>query len=207
MQSAYSQRFSGDFVVTRCTQENRLLEVVLVDVSGKGLDAGTRSLVLSGAFDALLGSVPPADFMVAANDYVARQDWAEGFASAVYLCLDLETGEYAVSGAGHPPAARFDAAVQSWHLIEEGSGPVLGLVGGLRYPCARGIIHPGEALMLYTDGLIENRYDGVDHGIARLVGGLDAHACGQFAGVASGSCSRAAAGPCDDRGAVVIWRD
>ena len=80
VESAYSHRFSGDFVVTRRTQGGRLLEVTLVDVSGKGLDAGTRSLVLSGAFDALIGSVPPADFMVAANDYVARQEWAEGFA-------------------------------------------------------------------------------------------------------------------------------
>ena len=85
VESAYSQRFSGDFIVARRTRTGQLLEVVLVDVSGKGLDAGTRSLVLSGAFDALLGSVPPADFLVAANDYVARQEWAEGFATAIYL--------------------------------------------------------------------------------------------------------------------------
>lgn len=207
VESAYSQRFSGDFVVTRRSQRGRLLEVALVDVSGKGLQAGTRALVLSGAFDALLGSVPPADFMVAANDYVARQDWSEGFASAVYLCLDLETGDYAVSGAGHPPAARFDAHTETWSLIEDGTGPVLGLTGGRRYPCARGTIAPGEALMLYTDGLIEERDSHVDDSIARLMTALDAHACGRFSGVAQGACSQAPAGHCDDRGAVVIWRD
>lgn len=207
VESAYSQRFSGDFVVIRRTQGGRLLEVALVDVSGKGLDAGTRSLVLSGAFDALVGSVPPADFMVAANDYVARQEWSEGFASAVYLCLDLETGDYAVTGAGHPPAVRYDAPTRRWSIIEAGSGPVLGLVGGLRYPCYRGSIGPGEALMLYTDGLIEDRSNHVDEGIAHLIANLTDHADGSFDGVAHAACLHAAAGHCDDRGAVVVWRD
>lgn len=207
VKSAYSQRFSGDFVVARRTHRGRLLEMALVDVSGKGLDAGTRSLVLSGAFDALLGSVSPTEFMVAANEYVIRQEWAEGFASAVYLCLDLESGEYAVSTAGHPPAARYDAAVGSWRLVEGGSAPVLGLAGGLRYPCSRGSIGTGDALMLYTDGLIENRANDVDQGIARLLAALDTHAAGRFEGVAHAACSHAAAGHCDDRGAVVVWRD
>lgn len=207
VQSAYGQRFSGDFVVTRRTEGGRLLEVALVDVSGKGMEAGSRSLVLSGAFDALLGSVPPADFMVAANDYVVRQEWTEGFASAVYLCLDLDTGEYAVSGAGHPPAVRHDAANNRWVPIESGSGPVLGLVEGLRFPCYRGALAPGEALMLYTDGLIEDRRRDIDEGIGRLVAALDRHATRRFEGVARAACTNAAAGPCDDRGAVVVWRE
>src|SRR4051812_41684200 len=51
------------------------LELGLVDVSGKGLAAGTRALLLSGAFGGLLGTVPSRDFLTAANKYLLRQDW------------------------------------------------------------------------------------------------------------------------------------
>src|SRR5262249_43589997 len=44
--------FGGDFVVSVC--DGKRLEVALVDVSGKGVDAGTRALMLSGAFGGLL---------------------------------------------------------------------------------------------------------------------------------------------------------
>ena len=58
MRSAGGASFSGDFIVAARTHQAQCLEVVLVDVSGKGLDAGTRSLQLSGAFGGLLGSLP-----------------------------------------------------------------------------------------------------------------------------------------------------
>src|SRR5580692_643139 len=48
--------FGGDFLVSSC--DGKTLEVALVDVAGKGVDAGTRALLLSGAFGGLLGSVP-----------------------------------------------------------------------------------------------------------------------------------------------------
>ncbi|HEY0617438.1 MAG TPA: serine/threonine-protein phosphatase, partial [Kribbella sp.] len=66
--------FSGDFVVST-TRGDEVLEVALVDVSGKGIDAGTRALLLSGAFGGLLGVVPIEEFLPAANHYLRRQDW------------------------------------------------------------------------------------------------------------------------------------
>ena len=38
--------------------DGKSLEVALVDVSGKGMDAATRALLLSGAFGGVLGTVP-----------------------------------------------------------------------------------------------------------------------------------------------------
>ena len=60
LRPAGGQSFSGDFVVAARTNGGRTLEVVLTDVSGKGMDAGSRALLLSGAFGGLLGSLPPA---------------------------------------------------------------------------------------------------------------------------------------------------
>ena len=57
LQPAGGASFGGDFLVSAC--DGKILEVALVDVAGKGIDAGTRALLLSGAFGGLLGSVPP----------------------------------------------------------------------------------------------------------------------------------------------------
>ena len=67
-------------------------EVVLVDVSGKGIAAGTRSLLLSGAFGGLLGAMPYDRFLPAANSYLLRQHWDEGFATAAHASINLRHG-------------------------------------------------------------------------------------------------------------------
>ena len=54
------------------------LEIVLVDVSGKGLDAGVRSLQLSGAFGGLLGAMPRDEFLRRRQPVPARQDVGGG---------------------------------------------------------------------------------------------------------------------------------
>ena len=70
--------FAGDFVVSSLTGGGRTLELALVDVSGKGIEAATRALLLSGALGGLLGSLRPEEFLPAANRYLDRQAWDEG---------------------------------------------------------------------------------------------------------------------------------
>jgi hypothetical protein len=55
MRSAGGSSFAGDFIVAAKPADNHL-EVAVVDVSGKGEQAGTRALLLSGAFSARSGS-------------------------------------------------------------------------------------------------------------------------------------------------------
>src|SRR6476660_3506047 len=71
LQPAGGASFGGDFVVA--FSDGKMLEIALVDVSGKGIDAGTRALLLSGAFGGLLGSVPDGDFLGACNAYLRRR--------------------------------------------------------------------------------------------------------------------------------------
>lgn len=75
------------------------------------MDAGSRALLLSGAFGGLLGSLPPHGFLPAANGYLLRQDWDEGFATSIHLVLDLESGDYELLSAGHPPPSNCTRAV------------------------------------------------------------------------------------------------
>src|SRR3546814_20683323 len=97
-------------MVTSLNEAEGRLDLVVCDVSGKGEDAGTRALLLSGAFGGLLGASHPADFLPAANDYLLRQKWVEGFATAVQLSADLATGDVVIHSAGPQPAVQIESA-------------------------------------------------------------------------------------------------
>ena len=128
LKPAGGSSFGGDFVVSFC--DGKTLEVALVDVSGKGIDAGTRALLLSGAFGGLLGSVPREEFLPACNAYMRRGASSEGFVTAVHLSLDLASGEYVLSSAGHPPAVHYDGSTGRWRLTAA-HGIVLGVLPDL----------------------------------------------------------------------------
>ena len=59
LRSAGGTPFAGDFVVSTRPRHSNRVEIAVVDVSGKGEQAGTRALLLSGAFGGLLGALPP----------------------------------------------------------------------------------------------------------------------------------------------------
>lgn len=169
VRSAGGTKFSGDFVVAARRPVENFLDVVVVDVSGKGAEAGTRALLLSGAFSGLLAAVPAAGFLPTANEYLLRQEWEEGFATAVHLTLHLTTGDFEVRTAGHPPGAQLSAGSGRWQL-HQGEGPVLGLVPDVDFGVARGTMRRGDVLMLYTDGMVETPTRDLDSGIDRLLG-------------------------------------
>jgi hypothetical protein len=165
LRSAGGTPFAGDFLVATCPAPDRL-EIAVVDVSGKGEDAGTRALLLSGVFGGLLGALPPEQFLPAANDYLVRQDWAEGFATAVHLSLTLTDGSYAVRSAGHPPAV---VLVEGERRVLDAGGPVLGLIPDAEFTVATGrLAEPGATMLLYTDGMVERPDRDLDQGVERL---------------------------------------
>ena len=204
--SAYGHAFSGDFIVANRSDDGHRLEVTLVDVSGKGVNAGSKALLLSGALGGLLGAMPPEDFLPAANSYLLRQQWDEGFATAIHVALDLDTGRFSVGGAGHPPAAKFSAGSGRWHLMDDPGGPLLGVMDGMSFPRAVGTLERGDALLLYTDGVIETRTRDLTVGIDRMLGTAERLVSHGFTGGADRISATARAGETDDRAVVLIWR-
>src|SRR5712671_2887257 len=208
LKPAGGSSFGGDFVVS--FSDGKMLEVALVDVSGKGIDAGTRALLLSGAFGGLLGSVPRDEFLPACNAYLRRGSATEGFVTAVHLSLELASGEYVISSAGHPPAVNYDAAAGRWRLTRA-HGIVLGVLPDLHGAAAeseRGVLQRGDALMLYTDGLVEAPGRDIDVGTDRLLGEAERMLASGFR---TGAPALVAAmqreiGGSDDCALVLIWR-
>ncbi|MGH8775846.1 MAG: PP2C family protein-serine/threonine phosphatase [Jiangellaceae bacterium] len=203
--SAGRSTFSGDFLVAARSANGMVLEVALIDVSGKGLGAGTRALLLSGAFGGLLGSLPPEEFLPAANAYLLRQEWAEGFATAVYLVVDLGTGEYQVRSAGHPPAIQFHAGSGRWQTLGA-SGGLLGVFEKDEYVPAAGQLQPGDALLLYTDGLVETPRRDLTDGIDKLQGEAERLVAKGFRHGARKLIDAVAASDSDDRALILLWR-
>ncbi len=182
LRSAGGTPFAGDFVVASRVGDR--LEVAVVDVSGKGQGAGTRALLLSGAIGGLLSALPPADFLDAANTFLLRQDWEEGFATAIHLSLDLTTGRYDLRSAGHPPAALRHAGSGRWEVLES-EGPVLGLIEDAAYAAVSGQMRSGDALLLYTDGMVETRTRDIGSGIDKMLGQAERLLRGEFEGGAT----------------------
>lgn len=167
--SAGGTAFGGDFIAATRRTDESALDVVVVDVSGKGVGAGTRALLLSGAFGGLATAVTPDRFLVAANEYLLRQEWSEGFATAVHLHLNLVTGDFELRKAGHPPAIWLHAGSGRWSVLDS-DGPVLGLIPDAAFEVVRGRLMPDDALVMYTDGLVETVQRDIGSGIDKLAG-------------------------------------
>ncbi len=182
LRSAGGTPFAGDFVVASRVGDR--LEVVVVDVSGKGQGAGTRALLLSGAIGGLLSALPPAEFLAEANTFLLRQDWEEGFATAIHLSLDLTTGRYDLRSAGHPPGALRHAGSGRWEVVES-EGPILGLIEDVTYAAVSGQMLRGDALLLYTDGMVETRTRDIGSGIDKMLGQAERLLRGEFEGGAT----------------------
>jgi hypothetical protein len=204
IRSAGGTRFAGDFFVVGDIERGRL-DVTVVDVSGKGDRAGTRALLLAGAMGGLVTAVEPGAYLPAANTYLVHHAWQDGFATAVHLSLDLASGDFRIWTAGHPPALHWRAGAGRWSPLES-EGPMLGLIPDAEFQPAPGVLRPGDALMLYTDGVVETRRDDIGIGIDRLIGQADRQLRSNFAGGAATLVDEVGSRG-DDRALLLLWRD
>ena len=167
MLSAGGAKFAGDFLVANLSEDETKLEMVLVDVCGKGVAAGTQSLQFAGALGGLIGALPPLGLFAAGNDFLIRQNWDEGFATAVHVLVDLKTGGYSIINAGHPPALRWNSATSVWD-VDGARGTALGIMKRPDFHQTTGRLEVGDALMFYTDGVVESRTQDFTAGIEWL---------------------------------------
>ncbi|GAB3239691.1 PP2C family protein-serine/threonine phosphatase [Kineosporia babensis] len=209
LRPAFGDSFSGDFLVTAQPRPDEL-EVVLVDVSGNGYQAGARALLLAGAMGALLDAVPSSGLLSAANQHVVRLGTQlgteEAFATAVHVSVDLDTGVFCVTGAGHPPVAHYHAGSGRWDVLDGEQGPALGVLEDAVYPKIVGRLDRGDALMLFTDGLVESRRLDVGRGIDRLVGRADPLIARGVESAAARITSAIRTEEGDDRALVILRR-
>lgn len=158
----------------------QLMGVVIGDVSGKGLDAALQTQAVKHTLRAYaLESRSPARVLNRTNEAMCQMLPADVFITLFYALLDTETHAVVWANAGHdaPLHRRADASIETL----DSSGRALGLLAGATYGEFQTYLHPGDLLLLYTDGLSEARKDGEfleTSGVADLLRGhmnLSAH--------------------------------
>ena len=136
------------------------------DVAGHGLRAATRmNAIRQSIRTAAHAAGDPAVVLGHVNRVLCADD-AEAFVSAFYATFDLASGELSYALAGHPPPVVIEPDGETQLL--QGDGIVLGIDPRVDFSSQRAALQLGAALVVYTDGLIEHRYDTVE-GTRRLL--------------------------------------
>ena len=142
------------------------LAVALGDVTGHGIEAAADMAMAKFVFRSLAREHPePGDFLQAANEVVVGEIAPGKFITMIYLLIESD-GRVAAAGAGHPPPRVVAADGTVTGL--EARGLVLGIEPGQEYEEVRAQLDPGDAVVLYTDGVLEARREGELYGQARL---------------------------------------
>ena len=145
----------------------------VVDLTGHGIGVSLALSALFARLDALADAVEtPGELLTVVNDQLTQGEFNSfTMATAVIAFVDPDSGCFSVATAAHPRALvrRADGSVE---MLEKGGLP-LGVKAGEEYPIEEGVLAPGEALVLYSDGISEsvgegNRTFGIE-GICRAL--------------------------------------
>ena len=163
-----ARQVGGDFYDVIPLRGGRL-GLVIADVSDKGMPAAlymalTRSLIHAEA----KRSASPRQVLLNVHRLLLEMSHANMFVTAFYGVLDPDSGTLRYARAGH------DKPI----LVHPGSGECLPLdAGGMLLGCvnpvqleeASATLHPGDVLVLYTDGITDaNSPTGELYGTRRL---------------------------------------
>ena len=140
--------------------------LVVGDVVGHGLEAAVAMGQLRGAVGALAQTAPPAVLLELLDRFVENVPSA-ATATLAYVEFDRETGAIRYACAGHPPPLVVAADGSTRYLWDGRSAPLGSILGEARGDAAD-VLGDGEALILYTDGLVERRTESIDVGLERL---------------------------------------
>jgi serine/threonine-protein kinase RsbW len=142
------------------------IALVVGDVVGHGLEAAVAMGQLRGAVSALAQSASPAGMLEQLDAFVENVPVA-ATATLAYVELDPVSGSMCYACAGHPPPLVLSGDGTTRYLWDGRSAP-LGSMLGARRGEAEDLLGDGETLVLYTDGLVERRSEGLDAGFERL---------------------------------------
>ncbi|MDQ4084403.1 MAG: SpoIIE family protein phosphatase [Actinomycetota bacterium] len=146
--------------------EGGRVALIIGDVMGRGLRAAAVMGQLRATARAhVYANLGPADVLARTDTELMRLE-QEQIATALLAVLDPGTGTLTVASAGHlPPLVRTDDGAVVY--LDVTPGPPLGTgTGG--YTELQVTLPEGATVLLYTDGLVEDRRLPIDEGLATL---------------------------------------
>jgi len=139
----------GDFSDAVAGEDS--LCAVVADVSGKGVPAAIVAAMLQGIIHAqMLARKPLAEIAATVNRFLCSR--APGkYAAMVLVKVQMDgTAEYLNCGHGAPVVVKSNGVRRL-----DGRNAVVGLLSGAQYRAERCQLHPGDRLLIFTDGIME----------------------------------------------------
>ena len=146
----------GDFYDFYFTGLSKIVFLV-ADVSDKGVPAALFMMRAKTTIKGIAQTGKPlAEAVAQANAALCQDNGANMFVTAWIGEVDIATGTVTYVNAGHnPPLAVLGHAEDRLSFLRNGSGPALGAVEWAQYVPHEIRLAPGDALLLYTDGVTE----------------------------------------------------
>jgi signal transduction histidine kinase/DNA-binding response OmpR family regulator/anti-sigma regulatory factor (Ser/Thr protein kinase) len=145
-----------------------LLYLIIGDVVGKGVQAAAGMGQLRNALRAyILEGFDCGPALTRLNRLVDNLGRRQ-FATVVCVRFDPATRQLHYSSAGHPSPVLAAPGEPGTFLYTSALGPPIGALTDVTYPTLAATLEPGSRLLLYTDGLVEDRRHGIDSGLAEL---------------------------------------
>ena len=149
-----AKEVGGDFYDFFLIDEDHLC-MVMADVSGKGVPAAlfmmASKIILADS--ALMGK-SPAQILTDTNAMICPNNREEMFVTVWLGILEISTGRLTAANAGHeyPVIKQADGG---FALFKDKHGFVIGGMDGFKYKEYEIMLHPGDKIFLYTDGVPE----------------------------------------------------
>lgn len=139
--------------------------IAVGDVVGHDITAAATMGQLRSVYRALLVESPAPSVVVDRLQASWPLLGLQRMATALFAVLSPADGGLTVASAGHPPPLVVGSGRAGFLPVRP--SPMLGAAA---VPAAtwRGVLTPGDTLVLYTDGLVESRTSDIDEGLERL---------------------------------------
>ena len=164
-----ARNVGGDFFDI-LNRDHHRLGVVVADVSDKGVPAAlfmmsSRTLIRAMS----IGSAMPGEVLASVNELLLEDNDSTMFVTLFYAVYDPENGMFTYANGGHNPPLLVHPDGSSEELPLTG-GIALGLVSDFKYVERTLRLMPGDALILYTDGVTEAMNEDLEEfGVPRLI--------------------------------------
>lgn len=154
------QMAGGDFYDVIQREDGRIL-LAVGDVSGHGIPSAMYMAVLRAVLHAKAAEMASvAEIMVALNHILQHALDSYSFVTFYLAEYDPQTHRLLQVCAGHPPALAQDLATNAIEELPLAGTFPLGISPTLELETTEAILHPGQRLILYTDGIVEQQGPG-----------------------------------------------
>lgn len=134
--------------------------IFVADVAGHGPAAAVVMAMVQSILSAFPSNCSggPANVLNYLNRHLCAKGIDGAFVTAFCAELKPADGRLTYARAGHPPAiVRSTVADTPTRQLDEVGGLPLGILDSHEYDCTQTVLDPGDALLMYTDGLTEAR--------------------------------------------------